>query len=333
MEIFIDPRFESAYRDRPITLVDAGARGGLKKNWTAARRHLRVLGFEPDPLEYKRLTQGPAPADEQRIYFDVALHNRTGPIALHVAKDRGLTSMFEPNRAFIDTFPDADRFDTVAVQEVPADSLDNLLSRRGIDDVDFVKADTQGSELFVLQGAERALRTQGVGVEVEVEFAPIYRGQPLFADVDGFMRGLGFLLFDLRPVYWKRAVGRDSGGPYGQIVWADALYLKSIPALREAVSTMEQEARRSKVLRAVSVALLYGYFDYALEIAAGFDGILSGEDRTVIEHRVRGAGGRRRGAYPGQRRLAGALRRLWHLSRVRNDGWSVSDSGLGNPQD
>lgn len=333
MDIFLDARFESAYREHPLTLVDAGARGGLKKNWAAARRHLRVLGFEPDPLEYKRLTASPGANGETRVFFDVALHNARGPLPIHVAKDRGLTSMFEPNRTFVDAFPDADRFDTVAVQHVPADRLDSLLQDRGIDDVDFIKADTQGSELFVLQGAEQALRARAVGVEAEVEFAPIYQGQPLFADVDAFMRGLGFILFDLRPVYWKRAIGWDAGGPYGQMVWADALYLKGGPALEEAARALPPDAGRAKVLKAVSVSLLYGYYDYALEIAGGFATLLDAEDRRVIDRRIRDAGGRPSKPLPGQRRVAGGLRRLWELARIRYEGWSVSDRGVGNLQD
>jgi Methyltransferase FkbM domain len=62
--------------------------------------------------------------------------------------------------------------------------------------IDFIKLDTQGSELEILQGGVRALA--GVRcVEVEVEFNPIYRGQPLFYEVDAFMRGQGFVLWKL----------------------------------------------------------------------------------------------------------------------------------------
>lgn len=332
MDVFIDPRFDAAYERHPLVLVDAGARGGLKRNWAAARRHLRVLGFEPDKAEYSRLVAATPPGPNADVFFDVALHNSRGRIHLNIARDRGLSSIFDPNRAFLDTFPDADRFDIVDRRELDADTLDNLMAARGIVDVDFVKADTQGSELFVLQGAANALSTAGIGVEVEVEFTPIYRDQPLFTDVDAYLRGFGYWLFDLRPIYWKRAAGRDVGGPFGQIVWADALYLKSPAAIRTTIDRVEAESRRSKSLKAVSIALLYGYHDYALEIARTSADALSNDDRAIIERQVRAQGKQRNAVpnFPGRGTVAGALRRLWRAFRAPHEGWSISTGRFGN---
>ena len=43
-----------------------------------------------------------------------------------------------------------------------------------------------------------------VGLEVEVEFAHMYKNQPLFSDVDVFVREkLGLELWDISKVYWK----------------------------------------------------------------------------------------------------------------------------------
>jgi hypothetical protein len=249
-----------------------------------------------------------------------------------VTRDPGLSSMFEPNRPLLDAFPETERFNVVDVRRVDADTLDSQLQANGIDDVDFVKADTQGSELFVLEGAAGALAAHAVGVEVEVEFTPLYKGQPLFADVDVFMRGLGYHLFDLRPCYWKRAAGWSAGGSYGQIVWADALYLKSVETLRAATAPLPGELRKSKILRAISVALLYGYCDFALEITASASDALTIEERSAIDHRIRigAASASAWRSLPGRRGLAAVLRRLWRICRIPHEGWSVSDPEIGN---
>jgi FkbM family methyltransferase len=332
MDVFIGPEFDHVYRTHPLVLADVGARGGLKANWHRARRHLRVLGFEPDEREFEQLARNAGPEGRQTTFLNTALHSRKERLSLNVARDRGLTSIFQPNRTFLDAFPDAARFDTVDVQEIDADTLDNQLRDHGLTDIDFIKVDTQGSELFVLQGAVGALGTVVFGVEVEVEFVPVYREQPLFADVDQFLRGLGYQLFDLRPCYWKREAGRSFGGPYGQIIWADALYLKSLSALRDMVGSLEPPLRTSKMLRAISIALLYGYQDYALEIARGTGDALSRTDLMRIEQRVGEAdrNNRRLPDFPWRRPLSAALRRLWTLSRPRAQGWSVSDADLGN---
>ena len=329
LDVFIDERFRPLYERHPIVLADVGARGGIKSNWLPARRHLRVLGFEPDTTEFERLV---ATADGTTTFFNTALHNQRGTVPLYVARDRGLTSIYKPNRAFVDAFPQADRFDTTSVVEMHTDTLDSVAAEHGIEDVDFIKADTQGSELHVLQGARGVLSRSTLGVEVEVEFAPIYEGQPLFADVDRHLRGLGFLLFDLRPVYWKRTRGRAAGGPHGQIIWADALYFRDTHALAAAGADLERS--KARVLKAVSIAVLYGYIDYALDIAASraADVLASDERDAVVRYlsALPSAPGTLPD-FPGRRGIAAAIHRVWRLlSRPTTDAWSVSRASLGN---
>ena len=328
--VFIDPAFETLYARFPLVLADAGARGGLRRKWLPARKFLHVLGFEPEAREFERLAAALREQGSADRVFRVALHNRRGTIALHVARDGGLSSLFPPNRTFLDAFPESERFDIVGRQEIDADTLDNVLGAHGIEDLDFIKADTQGSELFILQGATRALERSVVGVEVEVEFSPIYDGQPLFADVDRFLRERGFQLFDLRPCYWKRAAAPLAGGPYGQVIWADALYLKSLPDLMAMTRPLPAEARKAKLLKTISVAVLYGYLDFAIEIARAPDAELTAAERRLTETRLT-ENTAPRGALPGQDRMTGALRRLVKVTEKPYEGWSVSDPDLGNP--
>jgi len=334
MSVFLHPRFRPLYEQHPIVLVDVGARGGLKSNWVPARPHLRIIGFEPDPREYQQLVEKTRSEGDRITFFNTALSNRRGPMTLYVAKDRGLTSVFEPDRQFIDAFPDADRFDTVEVTQIEADTLDNVLAEGGVRDVDFVKADTQGSELLVLEGGRHALSSSCVGVEVEVEFAPIYKSQPLFADVDAFLRSLGFALFDLRPCFWKRAAGRALGGPQGQMIWADALYLRTLPSIDAMLGALPPDARRPKLLKALSASVLYGYYDYALAMVRQAGSVFDAEERGDIERGLLQdhPGDEALPTFPGRRQVAAAAHRLWKLSVERTDAWSISDAELGNPR-
>jgi FkbM family methyltransferase len=333
VSVFIHQRFEQIFQREPLVLVDVGARGGLRPNWRAAQPHLKTIGFEPEADEFERLNRQTG-ADGMTVFFHAALHKRAESLVLHIARDRGLTSIFAPNRPFLDSFPEAERFDTVATAEMTTDTMDHVLHTGGIGDVDFVKVDTQGSELFILQGGEKTLRRSVVGVEVEVEFAPVYKNQPLFADVDAYLRSLGFSLFDLRPCYWKRADGRTVGGPQGQLIWADALYLREVTALPELLSKLEPARRPAKLLKSLSVSILYGYFDYALAILAAAGSVLSADDQRVAREAVLSAGKEHdpMPTFPGRTHVARAARRLWKLSAERNHAWSISDAELGNPR-
>ena len=331
MDFCIDPRFGDLYRADPLVLVDVGARGGLKKEWQPAAAYLQHVGFEPDTREYQAL-RARAPEAGAPLLFPVALHNRRGTVTFQLAKDRGLSSVFEPNRPFLDLFPDAARFDITERATVDATTLDELVAGTPeIRGVDFLKVDTQGSELFVLEGATRALRDHITGVEVEVEFNPVYTDQPLFGDIDRVLRPAGFQLFDLRPVYWKRSAGVDVGGPRGQLIWADALYLKDRPGLSAVLAATDPARRRAKLLKAISIAALYGYLDYGLDAATHAGDVLSNDDRQIVIQKLREAGTSSSPAFPGQRSLAAAFHRLWKLCTPRDpSAWSVSRGRLGN---
>jgi len=58
---------------------------------------------------------------------------------------------------------------------------------RDADDAAYLKLDVQGAELDVLRGAQRLLE-QILVIQTEVEFVPMYLGQPLFAEVDQALR-------------------------------------------------------------------------------------------------------------------------------------------------
>ncbi|HWK11814.1 MAG TPA: FkbM family methyltransferase [Vicinamibacterales bacterium] len=330
MSLFIDQSFDPLWRTHPAVLVDVGARGGLRPLWAAMRPHLRLIGFEPDPQEYAQLSR--TTADPSTTILPTALHNAPATLPLYIARDRGLTSVFQPNREFVDQFPEASRFDTTDVQEIVAQPLDRVLEAHGIADVDFLKVDTQGSELQILQGAARTLDGGVFGVEVEAEFNPIYRQQPLFADVDAFLRERGFQLFDLRPCYWKRTSGVRLGGPKGQIIWADALYLKTAGSLIDG-SRSSSDAAKAKALKAIAISLLYGYADYALTLAHAFSSVLTSDEVALIEDRLRESQSISTAAVPGQALLGKVFQRLARGLHRRDLAWSISAPRLGNERD
>jgi hypothetical protein len=73
-----------------------------------------------------------------------------------------------------------------------------------------------------------------VVIQAEVEFLPLYRGQPLFSEVELFLRGQGFRLHRFFPMV-SRAISPVlvNANPYAglsQLVWADAVFVRDIAA-------------------------------------------------------------------------------------------------------
>lgn len=178
--------------DRPIVVVDVGCRWGFADNFINDLEKFCIYGFDPDEDECNRL---------ERLYHSDKIHLIPKALGDHVektlfylTKNPACSSIYPPDPALTETCPGLDCAKKVSEGEVAMTTLDLWAESANVASIDHIKIDTQGSELLVLKGAERVLH--GVRtLEIEVEFNPIYEGQPLFSDVDKFLRERGFVLW------------------------------------------------------------------------------------------------------------------------------------------
>jgi FkbM family methyltransferase len=266
---------------RALTMVDVGCRWGPDAFWLQLPG-AQVIGFDPDEGECRRLTEE-AGGNAVARFVPVALGAREGSARLHLTTQPACSSLFEPDASLIRARPALVVITAAGETEIELQTLDGWTAGEGLDRVDYLKLDTQGSELDILRGAERILASVRV-VETEVEFNPIYLGQPLFSDVDRYLREQGFVLWRLAHLAHYGLPGGVSTfdsddthyfdaehpvtvtGAGGQLYWADAFYVRreiAFPA-----GPMPWEAALTDVV--LSGAL--GFWDLAHQSAAGASG-------------------------------------------------------------
>ncbi len=237
----------------PLVVVDVGAARGIHPKWRSFLPHVTVIGFEPDERSFRELEQ-----TENVKYVQSALHREKGDQVFHLCRKPTNSSIYPPNREWLAQFPDPERFDVLETVPMACVSLEDALSGIAVDRMDFIKLDTQGSELDILEGAGPFL-DDCIGIEVEVEFSPLYRGARLFHEVDAFLHDKGFELFDLRRVFWGRKEGVPARQRKGQLTYGDALYFRPPGWAR----SPEQRSRQAALF------LAYSYADAALHCAEG----------------------------------------------------------------
>ena len=199
--------------------VDVGAANNTRElPWNKFKENLEFTLFEPDPLAAQKLRE--SSKDFKTNVRESALGSTHRKSTLNICKKRELSSFLEPNQGLLSRFPDQSRWDVVEKIDMEITKLDSHLSLIGA--IDFLKIDTQGSELDILEGAEQAL-TDVLAIQVEVEFLPLYIGQPLFGDVSNFLLKKGFELWDFTTIY---RYGREKLDRSGQVAFADALFFK-----------------------------------------------------------------------------------------------------------
>jgi hypothetical protein len=82
-------------------------------------------------------------------------------------------------------------------QTTRTETADHFFRSQDFERIDFLKLDTQGTELEILKGAREYLSDGKIAVvKTEVSFQPVYRGQCTFSEIDRFMKDHGFLFVD-----------------------------------------------------------------------------------------------------------------------------------------
>lgn len=314
----------------PIIFLDIGARGGLPQHWKPAQKYLKIISFEPDERSIPSL---PADQRSNQVFIRTPLYKEKTKIHFNLTRKPGVSSILQPNRSFLGQFPRTERFDVMKTFEMEADTVDHQLEAQHIDGANFLKLDTQGSELFILEGAKKNLRESVFGIEIETEFAELYENQPLFPTVHRFLEEFHFTLFDLKPSYSKRAIGKDVGGAKGQIMFADALYFKN----HEVVSKMIQEThdlfeKKSKALRCLSIIAVYGYLDYALFVLQTLSSVFTEHEFLLIKNTLSSikSPAMRMPNFPGRETIANGLYKLFCLFRPTSGGWAGVSKEIGN---
>jgi FkbM family methyltransferase len=201
----------AALNERPPyqSLVDAG--------------RARIIGFEPNPQECETLNRK---YGEPHRFFPYFVGDGC-PAIFHETNWVLTGSLYAPNSPLLEKFQNlAELVRPVATHSVSTTRIDDIAE---IDDVDFIKIDVQGSELVVFQNALRSLAS-ALLIQTEVEFVELYQGQPMFADVDIFLRGNGFQFHTFNG-FGSRAfkplvINGDINAGFRQALWSDALYVR-----------------------------------------------------------------------------------------------------------
>ncbi len=265
-------------------MADVGARGGWQRKWREVKHHMEFVGFEPEAAEFERLS---AAAAANEVFSNRALFSEPGEITLYHTRDPATTSVYPPNRSLIRQLaPDDVMLDVVARETIEATTLDGALREIEAGVLDFLKLDTQGSELDILRGAENTIAGGLFGIEIEVEFAPIYVGQPLFPDVCGHLGEKGFKFIDFPEVvscadfrFSRRGIPgygsaralltawagkmKASHGPWRgakQLLYADAIFFRDIDLY---LNVSLEEARR-RVAVGVFICCVLRYYEFGL---------------------------------------------------------------------
>jgi len=266
----------------PLRIVDVGSQElDFESDMFAPLRHaapLNAIGFDPfAPLsgEPDGVVEVHRP-DGGTIRTYPHLVGDGSTVTFHVNRFDATSSTLPTNHALTRPFGLLDlAVETVKTQELPSRQLDDVLADTVA--VDLLKIDVQGSAHTVLKHG-RALLGRTLVCHVEAEFAPVYLGERLFADIDTLLREAGFGFVDFFSLGRQRYASFDDSPARafhrGRTLWADCIYLRGL-------DTPESLTADELFRQALIVHACYNKQDLAAELLRRSDALTGGALRDA----------------------------------------------------
>jgi FkbM family methyltransferase len=267
-----------------LNCVDVGARGGMQKHWRAFAGLMDLTLFEPDAAACKAQADK-APANES--WFPIALGGTTGTGKLYVTRQPSGSSLYRPNHDLLFRFSPPSYGSVDKIVDVTLSTFSDFIEKHRRPLPNLIKLDVQGAELDILKGLSPEHSRDLLAVQAEVEFAELYVGQPLFGDIDAYMKQRGFMFFDLLPVRYYRYEGEKSHAYMRRhlnliknrrdvscrLVAGDAFYIRD-------PESVLASGNAGSVLKLFVILTLYRFLDEALWLAeaASKAGVISAQD-------------------------------------------------------
>ena len=183
--------------DNPVIIFDIGAcNGGIALLYNELFKKSNIYCFEPFIPSFEELKKNTARFNNISI-FNMAFSNVSGQIDFHV-------NNFPPTNSILATHPDSNKnwgeglLDTKEKIKVKSITLDEFIDEYGIEKIDILKLDTQGSEYQILEGASKSIEQNKISlIYLEIIIMSTYQQQKSFDEILLLLRNKGFTLYNL----------------------------------------------------------------------------------------------------------------------------------------
>jgi FkbM family methyltransferase len=196
------------------TVLDVGANiGQFAMGIRQAGFKGKIVSFEPQSAAYAKLQSLAATLNNWVVAPRSAVGASIGKVEINLSQNSVSSSILDIDPTHTSSAPASSYKGKESVDVITLDTCKDVPSTGKI----FLKVDTQGFEMPVLQGADKLL-DRLVGVQLETSLTELYKGQAMFIELITYMESRNFTIWSINPDFNNRKTG--------QLLQADVTFVR-----------------------------------------------------------------------------------------------------------
>jgi FkbM family methyltransferase len=311
-------------------LVDVGASGTPPEIWDGIAHHSIYVGFDPDLREIQELRDS---IFRKRTIVNEAITDdkNAHEVLFYLTRSPYCSSTLKPDVESLSNYLFYDLFVVEKEARVRATSLDSVMNRLSLSSIDWLKVDSQGTDLRIFNSLNSQHRSRVLAIDIEPGLIDAYLGEDLFVDTHKQLTRNGFWISNVNVcgvVRMRRSTATEVAATnvdfnhnlVEQTVkkspgWCEARYFRTIEWLSQ-----NDFAKRDYILIWI-FALLDEQLGFAIDVGVEYERVFGKDDAskimreepvTLIRHAYRMKQAASATALP--IRIMRRLRRLWRVA-------------------
>jgi FkbM family methyltransferase len=188
-------RFEKLLRDlkiRPV-LIDIGASGQPPPIWSGIAPESIYIGFDPDLRE---IHEDRSSRFQRSVIINEAVtaEKDASAVSFYLTKSPYCSTILPPYPEATAHWLERDLFGVESRATVGATTIDSVLKRLDLTRIDWIKLDTQGIDLRLINSISADVLSRVMAIDTEPGLIDIYRSEDMFVDVHRDLTSKGFWL-------------------------------------------------------------------------------------------------------------------------------------------
>lgn len=203
MNILIEKIFNrNELINQPPVLVDVGASGAIHKSWKPFSKYCICVAFDADDREFQLSEKEDSNYKKLYKFNCIVSDKEDEKLDFYLTKNPYCSSTLQPDASSVKNYVYDDGFEVVKKTTINNISLSSALKKLNLERVDWLKTDSQGTDLRIYSSLTKDIRDHVIVVEFEPGLAPGYQTEDSAYHVLSYMSQQNFWLsgFDVKGV-------------------------------------------------------------------------------------------------------------------------------------